>query len=46
MSNLSDAKLKTLVIRVLKELSEDLNSIKKTQVEMKVALSEIKKNLQ
>ena len=27
-SNLSDAELKTLVIRMLKELSEDLNSIK------------------
>ena len=30
-SNLSDAKFKTLVIRMLKELSEDLNSIKKSQ---------------
>ena len=28
-SNLSDAKFQTLVIRVFKELSEDLNSIKK-----------------
>ena len=28
-SNLSDAKCKTLVIRMIKELSEDLNSIKK-----------------
>ena len=28
-SNLSDAKFKTLVIRMLKELSEDLNIIKK-----------------
>ena len=28
-SNLSDAEFKTLVIRMLKELSEDLNSIKK-----------------
>ena len=35
ISNLSDAKFKTLVIRVLKELSEDLNSIKKTQSENK-----------
>ena len=33
ISNLSDAELKTLVIRMLKELSEDLNSIKKTQSE-------------
>ena len=37
--NLSDAKFKTLVIRMLKDLSEDLNSIKKTQAEMKVILS-------
>ena len=29
ISNLSDAEFKTLVVRVLKELSEDLNSIKK-----------------
>ena len=29
ISNLSDAKFKTLVIRILKELSEDLNSKKK-----------------
>ena len=29
MSNLSDAQFKTLVKRVLKELSEDLNNIKK-----------------
>ena len=29
ISNLSDAELKTLVIRILKELSEDLNSVKK-----------------
>ena len=31
ISNLSDAGVKTLFIRMLKELSEDLNSIKKTQ---------------
>ena len=31
ISNLSGAELKTLVIRMLKELSEDLNSIKKIQ---------------
>ena len=30
ISNLSDAESKTLVIRMLKELSEDLSSIKKT----------------
>ena len=46
ISNLSDAEFKTLVIRVLKELIEYSNSIKKTQAEMKVTLSEIKKNLQ
>ena len=45
LSNLSDAEFKTLVIRMLKELSEDLNSIKKIQSEMKHILIEIK-NLQ
>ena len=29
ISNLSDIELKTLVIRILKEFSKDLNSIKK-----------------
>ena len=33
ISNLSDAEFKTLVIRMLKELSEDLSSIKKIQSE-------------
>ena len=28
-SNLSDAEFKTMVIRIFKELSEDLNSIKR-----------------
>ena len=37
ISNLSDAEFKTLVIKMLKKL------IKKTQAEMKVTLSEIKK---
>ena len=37
---------KTLFIRMLKELSEDLSSIKKTQSEMKDTLIEIKNNLQ
>ena len=46
ISNLSEADFKTLFIRMLKELNEDLNSIKKTKAEMKVILSEIKKNLQ
>ena len=35
ISNLSDAEFKTLVIRMLKELSENLNSIKSTQSETK-----------
>ena len=46
ISNLSDAEFKTLVIRLLKELNEDLNSIKMTQSEMKDSLTEIKNNLQ
>ena len=37
---------KPLVIRILKELSEDLGSIKKTQSETKDTLIEIKNNLQ
>ena len=45
-SNLSDAQFKILAIRVLKELSEDLNSIKKIQAETKNTLTEIKNNLQ
>ena len=45
ITNLSDAEFKTLVIRMLKELTEDGNSIKKTQEEMKATLSEIKKSL-
>ena len=45
-SNLSDAQFKIVVIRMLKELSEDLNSIKKIQLEMKDILIEIKNNLQ
>ena len=44
-SNLSDAEFKTLVIRKLKDLREDLSSIKKTQVEMKDTLTAIKNNL-
>ena len=35
ISKLSNAELKTLVIRMLKELSEDHNSIKKIQSETK-----------
>ena len=32
ISNLSDAEFKILVIRMLKKLSEDLNSVKKNPV--------------
>ena len=46
ISNLSDAEFKTLVIRMLKKLSEDLNSIKQTQSEKKDVLIELKNNLQ
>ena len=45
-SNLSGAEFKTLVIRMLTELSEDLSSIKKIQSETKDTLIEIKNNLQ
>ena len=46
ISNLSDAEFKTLFMRMLKELSEDLKSIKNIQSEMKDSLVEIKNNLQ
>ena len=46
ISNLSNVEFKTLFIRVLRELSEDLNSIKRTKSEMKDILIEIKNNLQ
>ena len=46
IGNLSDAEFKTLVTRMLKELSEDLNSIKKIESEIKDTLIEIKNNLQ
>ena len=46
ISNLLDAKFKTLLIRMLKEIGEDLSSIKKIQSEMKDTLIEIKNNLQ
>ena len=45
ISNLSDVEFNTLVIRMLKELSEDLKSIKKIQSEMKDTLIEIKNTL-
>ena len=38
ISNLSDTKFKTLVIKMLRELNEDFNSIKKIQLEMKDTL--------
>ena len=40
IANLSDAEFKTLVIRMLKELTECGTNIRKTQEEMKVMLSE------
>ena len=43
ITNLSDTEFKSLVIRMLKERTEYSNNIKE---EMKVTLSEIKKNLQ
>ena len=46
ISILSDTEFKTLVIRMLKELSEDLNSTKMIQSEMKDTVIEIKNNLQ
>ena len=46
INSLTGAEFKTLVIRMLKELTGYCNSIKKTQAEMKVTLSEIRKNLQ
>ena len=42
ISDLSDAELKTFVVRMLKKLSEDLNSIENLQSETKDALIEIK----
>ena len=46
INNLSDAEFKTLFLRMLKEFSEGLNSIKKTQSGTKDTLIEIKNNLQ
>ena len=46
LSNLSTEEFKTLVIRMLKECSKDLNSIKKIQSEMKDMLIEVKNRLQ
>ena len=44
ISDLSDAEFKTLIIRMLKELSEDHHSVKKIQAEMKDTLIEINNN--
>ena len=46
ITNPSDAGFKTLMIRMLKELIDYSNNIKKTREEMKITLSEMKKNLQ
>ena len=46
ISKLSDVEFKTLVIRMFKDLSEDLSRIKKTQSELKNTLVEIKNDLQ
>ena len=45
ISNLSVAEFKTLVIRMLKDLTGHFNSIKKIQAEIKITLNEIKKKL-
>ena len=45
ISNLSDADFKTPVIRMLKDIIEGLNSIKKIYSEMKDSLIKIKNNL-
>ena len=45
-SNLLDVELKTLVIRMLNELSENFNSIKQNQSEIKDTLTKMKNNLQ
>ena len=44
ISNLSDAEFKTLVIRMLQELSENLSSVKKIPSDIKDTLTEIKNN--
>ena len=46
IDNLSDAQFKTLVIRMLQELTGYFNSIKKAQAAKKFALCELKKHLQ
>ena len=44
-SNLSETEFKTLVIRMLLKLTGYFNGRKKTQAQMKVTLSKVKKNL-
>ena len=46
VSSLSDAEFKTLAIRMLKELSEDLISIKNIQSDTNDTLNEMKNNSQ
>ena len=46
LNKMEISRVQTLVIRMLKELSEDLDSIKKIQSEMKGTLIEIRNNLQ
>ena len=46
VGDLSEAEFKTLVIRMLQELSEDLSSIKMIQSETKDTLIEIQNNMQ
>ena len=45
ISNLSYAEFKTLVIGMLKDLSEDLSSLKMIQLQTKYTLIETKNNL-
>ena len=45
IAKLSDVEFKTLVIRMLKELTEYSNSIKKIYFEIKDALIEVENNL-
>ena len=44
-SNLRDPEFKTLVIRMLNEVNENLSNIKKDQPEMKDTLTEMENNL-
>ena len=45
-SNLLDAEFKTLVITMLNDLSENLNSMKNNRAEIKDTLIEVKNNFQ